>query len=103
MRRSTNADSQVRSKMGFAKVYTLYIVVLLLTTVRAYQGFEYGVEAADSLLSASGDDSSVEVVGLTPFVFYGSSRTSVFVSIIIFTVYNRQVQNYACHTTEICG
>ena len=88
--------------MGFAKVCMLDLIyiVLLLTTVRAYQGFKYGVEAADSLLSASGDNSSVEVVGFTPFVFYGSPKTSIFVSIITFTVYN---SNYVCHAAEICG
>ena len=87
--------------MGFAKVYIMLdLIFVLLTAVRGYQGFEYGAEAADSLLSASGDKSSVEVVSFTPFVFYGSSKTSIFVSI---QSYDNLVQKIMSVTTLKCG
>ena len=60
----------------------LFITAALQFTaqITVSQVFNYGEGTSDSLLINS-DDASDEVEAVTPFMFYGSSETSIFVSI----------------------
>lgn len=68
------------SNCGSVTVAVLLVIVRTALSLSANQGFSYGLEVGDSLVNASDDGHSDEVVTFTPYIFYGSSETSLFVS-----------------------
>lgn len=71
-----------------AKIVAIDLIIVLFSiVVRADPGFDYGVGAGDSFLTASDESSSVDVVNLPPFSFYGSSNASVYVRVVQLSLY----------------
>lgn len=59
------------------------ILVILFLAIRlshANQLYEFGVASGDSTIAPSDDGASEEVVLSTPFVFFGTPHTSLYVS-----------------------
>lgn len=69
---------------GLITVAVLFVIARTAISLSANQGISYGLEVGDSVLNASDDGSSEEILlGLVPFIFYGNSESSVFVSALI--------------------
>ena len=64
--------------------FSLLLIALLLSSAQlaasANPLFDFGIQGNESFVAPSDDGSSEAVEFATPFMFYGSSQTSVFVS-----------------------
>lgn len=70
--------------------YALLLIALLFSSVRLSASadplFDFGTEGSHTSLAAADDGSSDAIIFSTPFLFYGSSQTSVFVSMLLKSV-----------------